>query len=271
MDLDLGEKRNLFIIWSFVDVADHDYIAARACWRLGLLDQFHWFGLQAMEKYLKAILLYNDCDTRKIGHDLTKGIQAVEAIPVLKWDFHQSLKGFLADLSQRGQDRYFVKPHGTNGNELLQLDRSVWHVRCYCVDPQSFDDSDGQNLENYVKTTQSDECRRSAYRFRLPSCACAHLEEVLDTDRFRGQRSILIWKNFFYGRRKKRHFKFTYSRSGKVPGHYFFPEIYPWVESRVTLDKEVKKHFQQHANDLARARVTACSFRVSPIQPKEQQ
>ncbi|MCA1796649.1 MAG: HEPN domain-containing protein [Geobacteraceae bacterium] len=56
------EKRiliNDFATRSFRDVADQDYIAARLSYRHGLYPQFHWQSLQALEKYLKAILLYN--------------------------------------------------------------------------------------------------------------------------------------------------------------------------------------------------------------------
>ena len=43
----------------FRNIADKDYIAARLCYRNGLVPQFHWQALQAIEKYLKAILLIN--------------------------------------------------------------------------------------------------------------------------------------------------------------------------------------------------------------------
>jgi hypothetical protein len=51
---------NGFIDRSFRDVADQDCIAARIVHRYSGLDlQFLWLAEQAVEKYLKAILLYN--------------------------------------------------------------------------------------------------------------------------------------------------------------------------------------------------------------------
>ncbi|CUB05958.1 HEPN domain-containing protein [Marinomonas fungiae] len=38
--------------------ADFDYISARVNFRLGLRQQFLWSAQQAIEKYLKAILLF---------------------------------------------------------------------------------------------------------------------------------------------------------------------------------------------------------------------
>jgi hypothetical protein len=48
---------DLFIDKSFRDAADEDYIAARTVSRLGLNRPFLWSSLQAVEKYIKAILL----------------------------------------------------------------------------------------------------------------------------------------------------------------------------------------------------------------------
>ena len=66
MDEDLRKKRNEYIYHSFRDVADCDYICARTLHRIRLFDQFLWSGLQAIEKYLKTIVLLYDGDTRNI-------------------------------------------------------------------------------------------------------------------------------------------------------------------------------------------------------------
>ena len=44
--------------------ADYDYIAARANYRMCLRQQFLWSAHQAVEKYLKAILLFNGKSAR---------------------------------------------------------------------------------------------------------------------------------------------------------------------------------------------------------------
>ena len=60
---------NDFAIRSFRDIADYDYISARMAYRAKLLPQFLWLGLQAIEKYLKCILLLNRIKA-KIIHNL---------------------------------------------------------------------------------------------------------------------------------------------------------------------------------------------------------
>ena len=50
---------NSFASQSFRDQAERDYIAARQACRAELMPQFLWASHQAIEKYLKGILLYN--------------------------------------------------------------------------------------------------------------------------------------------------------------------------------------------------------------------
>jgi len=51
---------NEFALRSFRDVADGDYIAARMAYRAELLVQAFWASQQALEKYLKSILLFSE-------------------------------------------------------------------------------------------------------------------------------------------------------------------------------------------------------------------
>ncbi len=43
----------------FIDTADNNYLIARWCFHNGLLNDFYWNALHALEKYLKSILLLN--------------------------------------------------------------------------------------------------------------------------------------------------------------------------------------------------------------------
>ncbi|MBU0482592.1 MAG: hypothetical protein KKG47_15985 [Proteobacteria bacterium] len=69
---------NDFAIRSFRDVADSDYIAARMAYRAQLVQQFLWSGLQAMEKYLKCILLLNRIKAKNVRHDLAVALRLIE-------------------------------------------------------------------------------------------------------------------------------------------------------------------------------------------------
>ncbi len=72
---------NDFATRSFRDIADQDYIAARLSYRHGLYSQFHWQSLQALEKYLKAILLYNRIKATNINHDIECALEHTKKLP----------------------------------------------------------------------------------------------------------------------------------------------------------------------------------------------
>lgn len=58
------------LIWRmFRDAADCDYITARAMLLSKQPYGFYWNASQAIEKYLKCILLQNDISVKKYGHD----------------------------------------------------------------------------------------------------------------------------------------------------------------------------------------------------------
>lgn len=118
-----------FVCRSFRDVADKDYLAARVLYRYELEPQFLWAGSQAIEKYLKAILLFNGRSAKRIGHDIDKALQAVDAISDLALDLPVDVREFVAHLARQGPNRYFDRPLETHGDELAQLDRSVWYIR----------------------------------------------------------------------------------------------------------------------------------------------
>ena len=63
-----------FAVRSFRDVADGDYIAARLASRAALVTQFLWASQQAVEKYLKCILLMNRVPAKNLQHDLIRAL-----------------------------------------------------------------------------------------------------------------------------------------------------------------------------------------------------
>jgi len=77
---------NDFALRSFRDMADGDYIAARMACRAALLPQFLWASQQAVEKYLKCILLLNRIDAREAYHDLGKALDRIDASGKLSLD-----------------------------------------------------------------------------------------------------------------------------------------------------------------------------------------
>jgi len=240
-----------FVKGCFRDTADADYISARACYQLGLIDQFLWLGTQAIEKYLKGVLLLYGKDTREIGHNLTTALTQVKTILDIPWDFSDELHEFLAQLTTYGDNRYFVIPRARKGRELFQMDNAVWSVRRYC---QRLSYTHGwkskepgkTSVEAYVAWLASDECKRSPHRFRL--LVKGYLEEVLLTDKHPVQREQLVWKNLYYGRRRKKLVRYRKVVSFSRPAHFMHPDIFPWLREKVRFPPDVKECFKKNGS-----------------------
>ena len=117
----------------FRNIADRDYIAARSCFRSDLLLQSLWMGLQAVEKYLKAILLFNYTPA-KFSHDLPTGVKKIRDKTDLGQNFKLSpeVEGFLEYLFEQGENRYADYEIFVDGDALDNIDRAVFEVRLYC-------------------------------------------------------------------------------------------------------------------------------------------
>jgi len=247
MDDRLRAKRNSYIYRSFRDVADCDYIAARISHRYKLFDQFLWSALQAVEKYLKTIILLYDGDTRDLSHDLVKAFRRVERISEIHWDFEPETNDFLDNLKVMGRDRYFTYPRGTHGQELFQLDHVVWKLRRYCEDfhwlKKVAEENGDDRYDDYIRSLQSEDCRKKATKFRL--FHKGHLEKVLDTKKFPKQRTQLVYKNFYYGSYKKHKIKWQFTVTSANPSSFLHPELYPWIIDRVKLSPEVRNDLEE--------------------------
>src|SRR5215468_8849007 len=124
---------NDFALRSFRDMVDGDYIAARMACRAALLPQFLWASQQAVEKYLKCILLLNRIDAREAYHDLGKALDRIDASGKLSLDLTRGTKEFIDMLDQCGRYRYFEVSTVGFGAQLVTLDRAVWELRRYCT------------------------------------------------------------------------------------------------------------------------------------------
>lgn len=124
---------NNLALRSFRNTGDQDYIAARMAMRAMLPVQFLWSGLQAVEKYLKCMLLLNKISSKDVGHDLGKALALVnDSLPFnisLPKDERQVFDHLVASQG----DRYLVMSLHVFDWELSGLDSLVWRLRQYCV------------------------------------------------------------------------------------------------------------------------------------------
>jgi len=233
-----------FVNRSFRDMADQDYIGARGMYRAELFPQFLWLAHQAIEKYLKAILLYNDVSTIDLSHDIEKALSRLDQITDIPFDVPPQLRAFIARLNEQGPNRYFEYPAVLVGDELHMLDQSVWWLRRYCHWMRGTARTPGgvvNRLQHEIEVVNSFG-PSNAHRFRIRG---GRLESLL-SKRKDARREMLVWKNFFYGSRKKRRVRFT--RHGMVsnPAHYLDPEIFEDLKTRVQFSKAVKAMFNAH-------------------------
>ena len=122
-----------FIADSFRDVADADYLTARICWRRDLGLNFFWMALQAIEKYLKGILLFHRESSQGFGHDVCKLLSRVKRLPEINLQFRPDVETFIGILNEQGLNRYFESNFERRGVEILLLDECIWQLRIRCV------------------------------------------------------------------------------------------------------------------------------------------
>jgi HEPN domain-containing protein len=178
---------NDFAIRSFSDMADRDYIAARMACRAQLAEHFLWSSQQAIEKYLKCILLLNRIPAKKVGHDLAASLAAIKGSGKLTLDLLAVTETFIEHLDQFAMTRYLERSNVAFGADLITLDRAVWQLRRFC--------------------TLAPEPRRIRLRDGFPAPIVRleghHLERIIDAPRDPA-RGPLLWQNAFFGSRRRR-------------------------------------------------------------------
>jgi HEPN domain-containing protein len=239
----LERSLNSFATQSFRDQADRDYIAARLACRAELFPQFLWASHQAVEKYLKAILLYNRIKATSIRHDLSAALSLTGKLP-FAIDLSSRSRNFIDHLSQYGESRYLDVPYHVNGHLLVDIDFTVWEVRRYCQVLNVFGKVLPPAEQELLDQARADLAKSAAeprYRFRLHR---GLLEKILDEPRH-PSRAALIWQNASYGSRR---------RSVRVKDHMYaqnphlllYPEMLDTLLEYVFIPKRLVKGYRAH-------------------------
>jgi HEPN domain-containing protein len=200
MKLDIQQQGalNEYATRVFRNEADKDYIGARIAHRFEFDQQFLWSAEQAIEKYFKAILLYNATSAKGMGHDLKKTLKTIRSIQDFDSGLPQHVTDFIEYLDDYGPNRYLEFPSHVRTYSLLELDRAVWFIRRYCYYM-------GGEIKKHEGTAID---RRTAHLARLNALTVeddprqcrifgGYLEKVLDENLASAQ--FLRWKNFFFG------------------------------------------------------------------------
>jgi HEPN domain-containing protein len=223
--MELQVVLNTFATDVFRKQADCDYIAARASFRMQLRQQFLWSAQQALEKYLKAILLYNGKSARfpsgkkrEFNHSLEALLAEVRSIPIFALELESEHEKFIRYLSQQGPNRYLSTSAYNTGEELRQLDTTVWHVRRYC---QYMPDR-GLGCctavpglrEAHIKAALSPIQKQKPQRF---SVFAGELEKIVKRPAADLARRALVWSNLYYGCKRRTRVSYRTFGSSEVP------------------------------------------------------
>ncbi len=221
---------NTYALDIFRKQADQDYISARANYRMRLRQQCLWSAHQAIEKYLKAILLFNGKSARffnksestqkqEFGHNLDALVTEVKKIELLKIEFEPEDEKLISYLSLLGgANRYLSKTSYNTSDFLHRLDKLIWHIRRYC---QYIPDRGiGSKVvvmglqEAIVNSINNPSNKKTPHQFKLDR---GELESVISRNSKDPARKALVWANLWYG--KKQRYKVLYDSfsSSEIP------------------------------------------------------
>lgn len=237
---------NDFATRSFRDTADHDYIMARAAYRAELDAQFLWSGLQAIEKYIKAILLYNRIPQptkpkERLGHSLSRGMKALDALP-FRINLSDTSHEIIRHLDEFGRFRYLDMPYFIWDNELLKLDKAVWEIRPYCQVVNYQRTIDGEQVDMLPYELAEIEQRLKSRKPMLD--LGGEIEKVLSNKKHPA-RSALVWKNLFFNCHNRKRIKWRDRMHSVNSPLFLHPEMLEEVLKYVWLPGEVKQAYER--------------------------
>lgn len=133
----------------FVRTADENYITARWCIENGLHVDFYWLSAHSVEKYCKAILLFNGYKAQSDGHNIVELFKKVKTIAedlipskiskpdhldVHNW-MEMKTDDFIRKLYRNGNpdNRYLLYGYASDKTDVFRLDATVFYLRrCVC-------------------------------------------------------------------------------------------------------------------------------------------
>lgn len=238
----------------FREIADRDYIAARQSFKTGLYLQFLWSAQQAIEKYLKCILLFNKIPlVNEEGvaiavHDLKTLLDYFEKSKPFELKIRPESQKFIEHLDRSAMaSRYLSAPVYVLGEHLMQLDRAIWDIRRYCKvldytiampdgTEKSFLRSELEHIEKSEKVPPQ--------KFILDNSG--FLEKVI-RDKNHPARSFLIWKNNYFGSKVRRNNKVDLHSEALCPELFYQPDMVDEVSKYIFIPPKTVKYLREEA------------------------
>lgn len=239
MNIEEQRQFNDFVRRSFRDCADQDYIMARAAYKMSCDLQFLWLATQAIEKYLKAILIYNKYSAKDLMHDVRKIYKQVQEIADIHFDFPSKIQEFIDYLGVYGQDRYFEQAYDLRLYALDDLDQAVWFIRRYCQPlrcREESGDSSVHSLAGKIAEIQSIETFDRPAKFAI----IGGILETVRSDKNHPSRIALLWQNSYFSRKQTAR---TRRSSQAWPQINHTPEMFLELDKYVRFSKTVRDHY----------------------------
>jgi HEPN domain-containing protein len=184
------------------DTADRDYVLARVAIRYGLDPQFLWLAAQAVEKYLKLLLVFNRRDARHLGHNIQTSFQQVTEISDIPFGFSPIVPDVVKYLEVRA-DRYAERSYAVSLRRLANVDETVWYLRRFCSNLRGNSD---RRLQLTPEQIQAEIDRRADEHFVTWPDHFWFTGGFLDAvrrDRSSPLRQHLVWNNLYFSRRRR--------------------------------------------------------------------
>lgn len=192
------------------DYADRDYIATRVLARNECMEQFGYYMQQTLEKYFKSILLFHHIKSIEAKHSLKKLLNLCSTnIPY--FDLSHKSTIFLKKIYDLELIRYPDFPFTVDTALLFDFDYTVKELRFFA------DAKSDYLFEKYSNIKQGRHKKLLKDYISVPNVKrhfSGHLEKILKdkSNKFKLERSNLVWNNFYFGSRKKGRVKFTSRR-----------------------------------------------------------
>ena len=184
----------------FRTIADKDYISARSNFCMDLPIQFLWAAEQAIEKYLKAIILFCHYSVKDISHELCKAYERAEMALWFSLDLSEEEISFLNYLNQVSNNRYLQSGYCVVPEQLHLLDKIVWSIRRFCQPLRLTEGSDPELSESdytlKIERLTKKDFKNSPGDIKVPR---GYLEELIFKEHGnQTQREALLHNNKVY-------------------------------------------------------------------------
>ncbi len=231
---------NHFASRMFRDVADMDYISARTLYKNECFDEFLIFSQQAIEKYLKGILMFNRVKSRKMTHKLSVLLQKCSN-DVAHFKISEQTRKFIKEIDGYDDLRYAKYMFGAfmaQRSHLVELDRAVMELRRYCHNDTPY----AVALSKATDDQLIEITRKKGISFLYL------LEKIVKNKngKYSKLRSNLIWKNLYFSPRTK-SISLTDGVWGKASGFSKkeLAEMYDVIKEYIFIPKDVKDCFEK--------------------------